>query len=287
MKLVVMPKSKEEITNLIDLADSFVIGIKDLSINLPTYFTIDEAIELIKLLNNHNKEIFISLNKNMHNEDLPLLKDTLLKLNEEDITAIMYYDIGIVNLKNKLNIKHNLVWAQEHLTTNSYTCNYWYDKGVNYTLLSGEITIDEIQEIKNNTPMKLIVPIFGYLPMFASRRHLVKNYLTNFDIKDNSKVNYIYKENKTYPIIDNNEGTIVYSSHILNGIKESLKLKNIDYLLLNSLFIEDDLFKEILTMFKNVNSENADSYQEYIDAKLNTDRGFLYKETVYKVKKND
>lgn len=286
MKLMVIPKSLDEINNLIDIADSFIIGIKDLSINLPTYFTIEEIKEIIKILNKNKKEIFISLNKNIHNEDLDLLKETLLELNNLDITAIMYYDLSIVNLKDKLNIKHDLVWSQEHLTTNSYTCNYWYDLGVNYTLISAEITIDEILEIKDNTKMKLIVPIFGYLPMFASRRHLVKNYLNNFNINDNSKINYISKEGKTYPIIDNNTGTVVYSGYILNGIKESMQLKNIDYLLLNSIFIEDDLFKEIVTMFKNVSQDNVDEYQEYIDNKLNTDRGFLYKETVYRVKKN-
>lgn len=286
MKLMVMPKSKEELDNLIDLADSFVIGIKDLSINQPTYFTINEAKKIIKELNNKNKEIFISLNKNMHNEDLPLLKETLLELNDEKITAIMYYDLAIVNLKEKLGIKHDLVWAQEHLTTNSYTCNYWNDLGVKYTQLSGEITIDEILEIKENTSMKLIVPIFGYLPMFASRRHLVKNYLNNFHIEDESKYNFIVKEDTKYPIIDNEQGTIVYSGFILNGIKESLQLKEIDYLLLNSIFIDEKLFKEIVTMFNNITEENADKYQKYIDERLNTDRGFLFKETVYRVKKN-
>ena len=39
---------------------------------------------------------------------------------------------------------YDLVWAQEHLTTN-ITCNYWYDFGAKY-ILFGEITLDEIKE---------------------------------------------------------------------------------------------------------------------------------------------
>lgn len=53
--------------------------------------------------------------------------------------------------------------------------------------------------------------------MFASIRHIVNNYLDYFDLKNNSEIKYMVKENNKYPIIDNNLGTVAYSSHILNG----------------------------------------------------------------------
>lgn len=59
---------------------------------------------------------------------------------------------------------------------------------IDYTYLSAEITLDEIIEISKNTSVKLIVPTFGYLPIFASMRHTVKNYLNRFNLKDNSKI---------------------------------------------------------------------------------------------------
>ena len=37
--------------------------------------------------------------------------------------------------------------------------------------------LDNILEIRKNTQVKLMVNIFGYLPMFVSKRHIVKNYL--------------------------------------------------------------------------------------------------------------
>ena len=58
--------------------------------------------------------------------------------------------------------------------------------------------------------------------MFVSKRHLIKNYLEYFHLSDNSKINYIEKEDKIYPIIDDNISTSVYSNNILNGIKYSL-----------------------------------------------------------------
>ncbi|NLL44409.1 MAG: hypothetical protein GX247_01920 [Mollicutes bacterium] len=290
-KIMVIPNSKEKIEELLNDSDAFLLGIKDLSVNLPIGFTLEELNPVIKLLNKHNKEIFIALNKNMHNSDLYYLKEVMHKLNDYAINGVFYYDIGIVNIYHEHKYNYDLVWAQEHLTTNHYTCNYWYDLGVKYALISGEITLEEIIEIKENTKMQLIVPIFGYLPMFVSRRHLIKNYLEYFNLKSDSTINYIVNEGNKYPIIDDNNGTSVYSAHILNGIEESLvlKKKKIEYLLLNSFNIDFDVFKKIVNIFKNINEDNKEeminTFNKLIKEPM--DKGFLYKATVYKVKNNE
>ena len=229
-----------------------MLGVKDLSVNLPIYFTIEELEPIIKLLNEYNKEIFIALNKNMHNSDLDYLKEVMNLLSDYKINGVFYYDIAIVNIYNDNKFNYDLVWAQEHLTTNYHTCNYWYDFGSKYVFISGEITLDEIKEIKQNTKAKLIVPIFGYLPMFVSKRHLVKNYLDYFNLKDKSEINYIFKEGNKYPITDDNNGTSVYSANILNGLEESLILREekIEYLLLNSFNIDVYQFKKLLIFLK-------------------------------------
>ena len=143
--------------------------------------------------------------------------------------------------------------------------------------------------MKKNSLSKLIVTVFGYLPMFVSERHLVKNYLKTFNLNDNSNINYIENNGNIYPIIDDNLGTIAYSSHILNGINEVLEFKenNIDYILLNSYLIEDDKFEIVLDLFNNVNSFNVLEYSKKIEENFSCDNGFLNKETIYKVKKND
>ena len=57
------------------------------------------------------------------------------------------------------------------------------------------------KRIKENSKVKTFVNVFGYIPMFASRRHLVNNYLKTFDLTDNSDINYISKEgNSSRPI---------------------------------------------------------------------------------------
>lgn len=271
-KLLVIPSDLEWVKKNNDY-DGVILGIKDLSINLPFYVDIKEIEEIIDYINKSGKEIFISLNKNMHNNDIEFLKDTLLKLDKLNIKGILYYDACIVSLKNKLNLKTDLVWSQEHMTTNYYTANYWYDKKANYIYLSSEITLDEIKTIKENTKMKIMVNGFGYVPMFTSKRNLVKNYIKTFNVNDESDINYIYKEDKMYPIKDTYLGTTVYTDKPINVIKP-LKDLEVDYIVINSFNIEK--FNEILTLLKNNK-----------DINLETSEYFLHKETVYKVKKND
>ena len=284
MKLLIMPKSIDQIESLIEDIDGVIVGIKDLSINQPAYFTLDEIKKINEIIKNNGKEIFVSLNKNMFNKDLEILEYTLLQLDNLKLNGILYYDIAIVNFKKNLKLVTPLVWNQEHLTTNYLTSNFWYEYGAKYTMLSSEITLDEINEIALNANAKTMVPIFGYLPMFVSRRHLVKNYLDTFKIKDDSNINYIEKENKTYAIIDSNDGTIAYSNKCLNGINETLKL-NVDYIVLNSFNINNATFKRVVSMYNIANESNVQEFKEEIDKMLDTDTGFLYKETVYEVKK--
>lgn len=286
MKLIIMPKDIKQINNLINEYDGIIVGLDKLCINMPYNFNKEQIFEIIDICQNNKKEVFIALNKNIFNADLPYLKEVLIELDKQNITGILYYDIAIVNIKNELGLKTDLVWSQEHLTTNYLTSNYWEEFGARYTYLSNEITIEEINEICDKANSKIMVTLFGYLPMFVSRRHLVKNYLDTFNLEDDSKINKISKEGNKYQIIDTEDGTVAYSAYILNGIGEILNIKS-DYIVLNSFSINDNDFKEVVYMFRNANKENISLYKEKIDSMFNTSTGFLYKETIFKVKSND
>lgn len=289
MKYMIMVNSQKMIESVIDECDSYLFGIRDYSVNFPYYISLEKLEEIVVFLKQKKKEVFVSLNKNFHHDELPGLKEVIKKLNELDIDGIFYYDVALVTLKQEGFIKAPLVWSQEHLTTNYDTCNFWQKQGADMALISGEITLDEILEIRKHTTMRMIVPIFGYLPMFVSKRHLVKNYLEKFKLIGNNKDFFIKKEGNTYPIIDHENGTEVYSSYILNGLSESLKLKEnkIDYVLFNSFMIEEKIMLEILKKYRHATFDKTAYLEEEIENLLKqpTDKGFLYKETIFRVKK--
>lgn len=286
-KLLVMPNSIESIEKTNTFCDGFIIGVKNFSVNTTLNLSLDEIKNIVEKYD--TKEIFISVNKNIHNEEIDELINILHYLNKLNIKGIIYYDVALVELKKKLGLDVDLVWNQEHLTTNYATCNFWQYFGVNYAYLSSDVTLEELIDIKKNTSVKLFTTVFGYLPMFASRRHLVKNYLKTFSLYGGNAYE-IEKEGKSYKIIDNSLGSFVYSSHILNGIDEYLKLKenNMDYVVLNGFQIDDKDFTKIVELFSKVDENNVKGYSKLIgEICPNWDKGFFYKETVYKVKNNE
>ena len=261
--------------------DAFLIGLLDFSVNMPIYFSLDE-IKSIKT----DKEIFICINKNLHKDDIDRLPDVLKELEHIGIKGLFFYDIGVYNLVKKLNLNFELVIAQEHANTNYETINFWNSMGVKYTMLSTDISINEVNTIIDNTNSCLIMPVFGYQPMFVSRRHLVKNYLECFNLSDDSCVNYIEKEGKVYPIVDDNV-TTVYTNACLNALKEYVPLiGKIDYAFINGFLVSDDNCKKIIDIFNCVSVDNLDEYNDLLCNILNSniDTFFLHKETIYKVK---
>ena len=74
---------------------------------------------------------------------------------------------------------------------------------------------------------------------------------------------------------------------MINGIKSSLNI-NIDYIVLNSFKVELDKFIIVIEMFKTVNKDNVEEYNDKINSMFtNVDYGFLNTKTIYRVKKND
>lgn len=244
-KKLIIPSNMKMIKRFKNKVDGYILSVDGLSVNAPYYFKFDEVLDIVK--KNPDKEIFVSLNKNMHDSDLECLKEVLLKLDKTNVKGIIYYDISIVNLKEELGLDLELVWNQEHMTNNYFTINYWKEHGVNYTWLSNDITLKEIKEIEENVDSKLMIELFGYVSMFTSYRHLVNNYLKTFNLRE-KKEYYIEKEGKSYSIVDDKNGTTVYSSNILNGLYESVELNSLDYIILNSYNIDEDCFEIVVEL---------------------------------------
>lgn len=279
MKKIIIPNSLKQLKDTLEYSDAYLIGIKDMCVNVNFCIKLDELEDIKKIIG--DKELFIALNKNMTNNDIEELKSILIELKKYNIKGVFYADVGLVSLSRELDLNYDLVWSNEHATTNYNTINYWYDFGVKYTYISTDITLKEIIDIKNNSKSLLIVPIFGYLPMFVSKRHIVKNYLEYFNLKDDSKINYLFKEDKTYPIIDDKLGTRVYSNNILDGFN-SLKEFNdngIEYITFNSFNINDEEFIEVLKIYSYKSDKKVN------DIFTNVDDGFFNKETICRVKK--
>lgn len=288
-----MPSNKSQLDN-INNVEGFIIGIDNFSWYIPLTVKINELEELVSKIKKKEKKIFISLNKLMYNEDIPLLKEYLLVIDKLNVDGIMFDDLAIYHLSKSMNLKIPLIWFSTHLFTNYSTANYWYKKGIEYGVLSLEIPIDHIQIISDNTDMLLMMYGYGYLPMFVSNRSLISSYFKYISKGKNEDLYHMYEEshNSSYPTYEMNEGSVILSSEILNIINELPLLdKRIEYIILSGLNIPNDSFISICDFYIDAlnNIDNKGKLNELnnivtANSPARTDKGFLYKETIYRVK---
>ena len=266
-KILIIPNNKEMINEYIDSQiDGFILPIENLSVNSNCYFNLKEIKDII---NNTNKEINISLNKNMTNKDLPLLEEVLIELSELKINKVLFYDLAILNICKRLNLKIELAIYQDHLNA-SIASNLFYKKrGVNNTVITNDITLEEINEIAECQSLMMIC--YGYLPIFYSRRYLITNYLEYIGKKKKDYLYTIKDKDDNYIIEEEKYGTTVYTKEPINLINKIDKL-NINYIILNATNIEKNIFNNIVNQFINKEKDNINHYE-----------GFLNKKTVYKV----
>lgn len=283
MKLVVVPNNINDIDKYTKIgATAFIFGLKGYS----SGYSLELSLEEIKMLRNStDKEIFIAINKNIFNSELLEVENALKELDKINISGVLFYDLSILNIKRRLNLNLDLVWNQTHMVTNYNTCNYYYDKGVKYGILSSEITLEEMKEITKKTKMKLFANVFGYQSMSYTRRNLINNYFVS-NKKEKTKDKYIITNNgEDYIIKEEKKGNNILFGKVLNGSVIIPEL-DVDYIILNADGIDSSLFDKVLNLYKKLVDTKDDNLIKEIDSLVGDYRGFLFQKTIYKVKKN-
>ena len=284
MKLVVVPNKVDNLEEYIKIgARAFIFGLYGYCSGYSNSLNISDIKRIREMY--PDIEIFVSMNKNFFNSELESVEKMMLELNDIGINGILYYDLCILNIKKRLNLDIDLVWNQTHMVTNYNTCNYYLDKGVKYGVLSSEITLEEINEIKDRTKMKLFANIIGYPIMSFSRRNLLNNYFISTNKEKKSKQYVITNNNEEYIIREELNGNSIYYGKVLNGSVVVPDIK-VDYLILNEDLMDHDIFIKVLHNLSLFISTNDKNYMEEIDSLIGDYRGFFFQKTIYKVKKN-
>ena len=270
-KLIVSPKNYNHLMKLIKMdIDGVIISIKDVSVNDNYYMDIDMVLDT----DFKEKEVFVSMNKLLHNSDLDMVRDILLKIkNSNKDIKILFYDMAIYNMASEFGITDKLVIYQDHLNASTDTNNFYFNLGIKYSFITSDITMEELLKIKKNSKSKIMFLGYGYAPIFYSRRYLVSNYLEFIGREKKDKEYKIISDmNIDYPIEEEKYGTTIYTSKPINLINYMDKLKNIDYIVLKSNKMDKDEFNEMVK--KYILGEHVED--EYV--------GFLNTKTIYRVK---
>lgn len=153
-------------------ADAVYLGIPDFSLRVRINdFNLNSLKEAIKIAQQQDKKVYVTINIFAHNEHLKKLPTYLKALKNSLPDAFIASDPGVISL-----IKKHLPQVDIHLSTQANCTNlesarFWSAQGVSRIILGREVTLKEIKEIKKALPkIELEYFIHGAMCMAYSGR---------------------------------------------------------------------------------------------------------------------
>ena len=252
-KILITINDLNDIKDLKELGiEKFVFPLKDFCVGIPNTFLISEIPLDIR------SSSYLYLNRVLDNEGIDnfkLLKDI------ENFKGIIFDDLGIIPLIK--DFKFEKILYLSHFNTNKESIKIYLEY-VDSVIISSDITREETEDIVTSLP-NVSLFVLGYPMAMYSRRLLINNYVTFHHLeKENPLV--IKNSNQEFLIYENEYGTCFYHKPIFNG----LSLRNLDckYYFISSSFLD---IKDVISLLNG-------------ESKMETDEGFLNKETIYKLK---
>ncbi len=232
--------------------ENYVFPLKDFCVGIPNTFLISEIPLDVR---SHS---YLYLNRVLDNAGIDNFK---LLENIESFKGIIFDDLGIIPLVKDLKIEHILYLS--HFNTNKESIKIYLEY-VDSVILSSDITYEETKEIVTSIP-NVSLFILGYPMAMYSRRLLIDNY-TKFHHLEKKNPLVIKNSSQEFLVYENEYGTCFYHMPVFNG----LSLRNLDckYYFISSAFLD---IKDVIAILNG-------------ESKMETDDGFLNKETIYKLK---
>ena len=281
MRIVSSIYNLKQLNKFIGYIDCALLMTPKYSLLYENDFDIDKAISLCIA---NNIEPILSINKIMHPNDINEISNVLDKYKDKALFYIS--DLGVANLAIKKNIINKIIFNPETMITNYLDLDIYAEYGFNALAMSLEIPISDIKESYKRVNAKLFSQVFGHRLMFYSKRKLISLY----EEKNNDtylKNNLYLKEvtrNDYLPVIENDNGTLIYRSYLLSLLNNLDDLNFLEYAYLEPLYIDDLIYLKVLKIYNSYIKENISKEEaiKLLDGlALNIEDGFTYKDSVY------
>ncbi len=179
---------------------------------------------------------YLTMNIFPRNMDIKIFESVLARVSEMWADAIIFSDPGTFRV-----IRKHMPNARLHLSTQANTLNheaisFWYDLGVERVVLARELTIKEIEQIKQKVPdMELEIFVHGAMCIAYSGRCLMGEYFSGRDgnkwecshvCRYNFKVHLEEEKRpwRTFELWQDEDGTYLMSSRDLCTIERLWEL---------------------------------------------------------------
>ncbi len=207
-------------------ADAVYLGMADFSLRAlrkGELITLDNLKECINQAHSMNKKAYLTLNIFAYDYDINKMIESAEKIKDANPDAILFSDFGVYNIIKKYISNIPLHVSTQTNILNSETVKFWKDLGAKRVVLSRDLSLKQIEKIKNNVPdMEYEVFVHGAQCVSFSGRCLISDYMTKGERKANhgncsQSCRWSYKlveetrEGEYFDIVENQQGTHILS----------------------------------------------------------------------------
>ncbi|MBO5286560.1 MAG: U32 family peptidase [Clostridia bacterium] len=146
-------------------------------------FTLEELGEATKYAHERGVKIYVTVNTMPHTCEYERLKKYLLAYDEMGVDALIISDLGVITLCRRLIPDMEIHISTQASVVSAETATAYYNLGAKRVVLARELSLDEINEIRRNTPKDLELECFihGSMCISYSGRCLLSNFYTGRD----------------------------------------------------------------------------------------------------------
>ena len=272
----------ENLTDNLDSLDACILMSEGISL---VYDDLDLDLAIKICLENNIKPI-IGINKIFQPSDISYAYKAIEKYKDNPNIYFYASDISVCNIAIENKIENRFIFNPETMITNSFDLEAYNEFGFDALAMSLEITLFDLIKSYNDTKANLFYLGFGHRMMFYSKRKLVtlygnknnKNYLSdNLYLKESTRNDFL-------PIIENNNGTMIYRSYLISLMDNIEKLSFLKYFYCDSLYIDNPTYNKALKAYYDVINNNITKDEGLSIIKslnLDIEDGFTYQDSVY------
>lgn len=217
-------------------ADAVYLGGEEFSLRTASNnFSFEELSEAVKYAHDRNVKVYTAVNTTPHEDEIKRYPSYLKNLCLTGVDAVIIGDIGLVGLTRHLAPEMKIHISTQANAINSAALRMWHSLGVSRVVLARECSMEEIAEIRKNTPQDLEIETFvhGAMCMAHSGRCLISSYLTGRDANRGNcaqacRWKYSLCEEtrpgEYFPVDETDNGTFIFNS------KDMCMIEHIDEL---------------------------------------------------------
>ena len=285
MELLVTIRNKEMLQKVLPQVDGVILGNAFVS---SYHLSNGDIVSINEYAKDNYKKVYIVMDNFICEDEKIKLNDYFGFIESLDVDGIYFHDLGIMEVAKSFNLSSKLIYDGKSVLCNSIDAAFLLKQGIDSVMISRELTYDECLEIAKNNDGKIDMQIFGHQRMSYSKRKFLKNYFNeikkDYDYLDKESL-YLVEEKRDYkmPIVEDENGTYIYTDYILEMFKEIPEIrKHLKRGIIDTIFIDDANFIcEVCRAYKRIDEKNSDFIRESLfrSYPYNYSSGYLYQKT--------